>query len=174
MADSIDVLARLMAVLALAALAGACASTGSVPKPVPMPGGSGPGVKPLPTHAPVDDYALTTAALALRGAPYVNGGADPHGFDCSGFTQYVFAQFGVALPRSVKEQFQVGASVKAADINAGDLLFFATADRGASHVGIAIDQDEFVHAPSSRGVVRVERLSQSYWRRRFLGARRID
>jgi cell wall-associated NlpC family hydrolase len=120
-----------------------------------------------------DDYALVGTALALRGTPYRNGGTDPNGFDCSGFTQYVFAQHGVALPREVRDQFEQGKSIKTGDLEAGDLLFFTTVAPGATHVGIAIGSDQFVHAPSSTGVVRVERLSTSYWSTRFLGARRV-
>ena len=71
------------------------------------------------------------------------------------------AQYGIKLPRSVKEQFRVGKSVKPAEVAPGDLLFFSTTEAGASHVGIAVGGDEFIHAPSSKGVVRVERLSQS-------------
>jgi cell wall-associated NlpC family hydrolase len=121
----------------------------------------------------VDGYALVGTALALRGIPYRNGGVDPQGFDCSGFTQYVFAQYGVALPRDVREQFRVGKSVKPQDLSPGDIVFFATTDTGPSHVAIAIGGDEFVHAPSSTGVVRVEHLSSSYWSPRYLGARRL-
>ena len=105
--------------------------------------------------------------------PYRNGGSDPRGFDCSGFTQYVFAKYGVALPREARDQFQQGKSVKDAELAAGDLLFFTTVAPGPTHVGIAIGGDQFVHAPSSTGVVRVEHLSSSYWAGRYLGARRI-
>ena len=123
----------------------------------------------------MDGYALVGTALSLRGTPYRNGGTDPQGFDCSGFTQYVFAQYGVPLPREVRDQFDQGKSVKAGDeLAAGDLLFFTTVAPGPTHVGIAIGGDQFVHAPSSTGVVRVERLSASYWSTRYLGARRID
>lgn len=118
-------------------------------------------------------YALTGTALTLRGTPYRNGGTDLTGFDCSGFTQYVFSQHGIALPRDVKDQFEVGSNIKPDDIVAGDLLFFTTVAPGASHVGISLGGDEFVHAPSSTGVVRVERLSSSYWSQRFVAARRI-
>ena len=118
--------------------------------------------------------ALVGTALSLRGAPYRNGGADPQGFDCSGFTQYVFARYGVALPREVRDQFQQGKSVKEEELAAGDLLFFTTVAPGASHVGIAIGGDQFVHAPSEKGVVRVEQLSGQYWSSRFVGARRVD
>jgi len=208
--------ARAIASLILAAATGACASTGAVPHPFPMPGGTqssaapgttapgtadpgttaprttAPGTAPPATAAPVtnalgtrapstvapgvlfDSYALTGTALSLRGIPYRNGGSDPHGFDCSGFTQYVFAQYGISIPREVREQFRVGKSVEPDQLVAGDLLFFTTTDPGASHVGISIGGDEFVHAPSSTGVVRVEHLGSSYWSPRFLGARGIN
>jgi len=207
--------ARAIASLILAAATGACASTGAVPHPFPMPGGTqssaapgttapgtadpgttaprttAPGTAPPAAAAPVtnapgtrapstvapgvlfDSYALTGTALSLRGIPYRNGGTDPHGFDCSGFTQYVFAQYGISIPREVREQFRVGKSVEPDQLVAGDLLFFTTTDPGASHVGISIGGDEFVHAPSSTGVVRVEHLSSSYWSPRYLGARRL-
>ncbi len=167
-------------VLLAAACSGACASTGYSPKPFPTPGGVAPTSHPAPAPAAprtsstgVDGYALVGTALALRGAPYRNGGTDPQGFDCSGFTQYVFSQYGLSLPREVREQFRVGKSVKADALAPGDMLFFTTTDPGPSHVGIAIGGDQFVHAPSSNGVVRVENLSSSYWSPRFLGARRV-
>lgn len=167
---------------ALAVLATACASTGAVPKPFPTPGSAGPAglpgsVAPSPSPAPhssFDGYALAGTALSLRGAPYRNGGSDPTGFDCSGFTQYVFAQYGISLPRDVREQYRQGKSVKPEDLEAGDLVFFTTIDPGASHVAIAIGGDEFVHAPSSAGVVRVEHLSSRYWAPRYLGAKRLN
>jgi cell wall-associated NlpC family hydrolase len=117
--------------------------------------------------------ALISTALRFRGVPYRNGGSDPSGFDCSGFVQYVFGQLGTLLPREVREQYQLGRSVDLDDVQAGDLIFFETVGRGASHVGMAIGGGEFVHAPSSRGVVRVERYDAEYWARRFVGARRV-
>jgi cell wall-associated NlpC family hydrolase len=111
--------------------------------------------------------------LQFQGVPYRSGGSDPSGFDCSGFVQYVFSRFGTALPREVRDQYHAGRSVDLDDVEPGDLLFFETAGRGASHVGLAIGGDEFVHAPSSRGVVRVERYSAPYWASRFVGARRM-
>lgn len=196
--------ARALASLVLAVATGACASTGAVPRPFPMPApapapgtvaapvpgtvsGTDPGTDPgtvsgigsvtpgpAAIRLPFDGYALTGTALSLRGIPYRNGGTDPKGFDCSGFTQYVFAQHGISIPREVREQFRVGISVQPDQLVAGDLLFFTTTDPGASHVGISIGGDEFVHAPSSTGVVRVEHLGSSYWSPRFLGARRIN
>jgi len=118
-------------------------------------------------------YALTGTALTLRGIPYRNGGTDLAGFDCSGLTQYVFGQHGIALPRDVKDQFEMGSPIKPDEIAAGDLVFFTTIAPGASHVGISLGGDEFVHAPSSTGVVRVEHLSSSYWSQRFIVAKRV-
>jgi cell wall-associated NlpC family hydrolase len=172
--------------VALSLLSAACASTGGVPRPFPTPGptstrrgdratppDSNDGTtRSLPSNVP-DYYALVGTALSLRGIPYRDGGAGPGGFDCSGFTQYVFAQHGVALPRGVREQFGIGRTIRPDDLEPGDLIFFTTTERGASHVGIAVGNDEFVHAPSSAGVVRVERLSSSYWSARFVGARRV-
>ena len=116
---------------------------------------------------------LLTAALGLRGTPYRFGGNDPTGFDCSGFVRYVFAQFGYQLPREVQAQFKTGRPIAREEIQPGDLVFFETVSKGASHVGIALGNDEFVHAPSSRGVVRTERYTIEYWARRWIGARRI-
>jgi cell wall-associated NlpC family hydrolase len=164
--------------LASACLTG-CASTGGVPEPFPRPGGR-PARAPAPvpvattgTHPPADGYSIAGTALALRGAPYRDGGADPRGFDCSGFVEYVFSQHGVAVPRTVTELYAAGAEVQPNDIQAGDLLFFSTTAPGPSHVAMAIGGDEFVHAPSTSGVVRVERLSGGYWGRRFLVAKRV-
>jgi hypothetical protein len=181
-----SVLLRAALALAVSTLAAACASTGgpggAVPRPFPIPGDerqarTPPPARPQPTPEDVvDSYALVGTALSLRGVPYLNGGGDPQGFDCSGFTQYVFAQHGVSLPREVRDQFGQGRSVKPGELDAGDLLFFttvATSTPGPTHVGIAIGGDQFVHAPSSTGVVRVERLSAGYWSARYLGARRL-
>ena len=169
-----------------AACSGACASTGYRPQPFPVPGGTttppapprstSEGAAPAswaPRAAAVDGYAVAGTALSLRGAPYRNGGANPDGFDCSGFTQYVFSQYGLALPREVREQYRVGKTIGPEDLAPGDILFFTTTEPGPSHVAIALGGDQFVHAPSSTGVVRVERLSSSYWSPRYLGARRV-
>jgi cell wall-associated NlpC family hydrolase len=120
-----------------------------------------------------DGYSLVGTALALRGIPYRDGGSDPSGFDCSGFTQYVFAQHGLVLPREVRDQFRLGKAVKPEELAAGDVIFFTTTGPGPTHVAIAIGGDQFVHAPSTTGVVRVERLGSSYWAPRYLGAKRI-
>ena len=169
--------ASLVGAIALAGVAAGCASTGAVPRPFPSPGPRTVDVPPGAIPAAVTDrdtYALGGSALGLRGVPYRNGGADPGGFDCSGFTQYVFGRHGVGLPRSVSEQFERGRKVRPNDVREGDLLFFAIDGSDASHVAIAVGGDSFVHAPSSTGVVRVERLAAKYWADRFVGARRIE
>ena len=166
----------LAVILVVATLSGACAARGGVPVPRPFPGASLPpsAVEPAPEPpAPAPMPALISTALRFRGVPYRNGGSDPSGFDCSGFVQYVFGQLGTLLPREVRDQYRSGRSVDLDDVKAGDLLFFETEGRGASHVGVAIGGGEFVHAPSSRGVVRVERYDAAYWARRFVGARRV-
>jgi cell wall-associated NlpC family hydrolase len=179
---------RLLVLLGTALLAGGCASSGAVPRPFPTPRDDPPIVSPAPSPTttdpaagrpepalptgPADGYTLRSTALALRGAPYRNGGSTPEGFDCSGFVQYVFGRHGLTMPRETREQFQVGRAIRRDQLAPGDLVFFSTVAPGASHVGIVIDRDQFVHAPSTRGVVRVERLSASYWDRRFIGARR--
>lgn len=138
-------------------------------------------VAPLPT-APSDSTPreatdvvsrVLREALDLRGTPYRNGGSDPNGFDCSGFTQWVFARVGLRLPRETREQFQVGSPVRKGHQQPGDLIFFTTVARGASHVGIALGDDTFVHAPSSTGVVRIESLDLPYWSKRIVGVRRL-
>ena len=179
-------LVRLFSVLLLTAFAAGCAARGAVPKPFPgapvpetyppsaPPQPAEPG-KPAPAMPParLDAAAIVATALSFRGVPYRNGGSDPSGFDCSGLVQYVFAQHGLALPREVREQVEAGSDVRLAGVEPGDLIFFATAGSGASHVGVVIGGDEFVHAPSTRGVVRIERFSAPYWARRIVGVRRI-
>jgi cell wall-associated NlpC family hydrolase len=178
-------MARLLppfATLLLALLTGACASSGAIPRPFPgaaIP----PGAETVPADAappaPRTEAAaigadpIISAALDLRGTPYRNGGSDPSGFDCSGFVQYVYARTGVALPREVREQYQAGETIELGEVAPGDLLFFETVSRGASHVGLALGSNQFIHAPSSTGVVRVERYTAAYWSKRFVGARRV-
>ncbi len=163
----------------VAAASAGCATTGATPRPFPTPGTGAPG-RPSPAPAPggaargnATAYGVTGTALSLRGTPYRNGGSDPAGFDCSGFVKYVFEQNGVAMPRTVTELFRAGRQISGPELEPGDLVFFSTVSPGASHVGIAIGGDEFVHAPSSAGEVRVERLSAPYWATRLVGVRRV-
>ena len=171
-------------VLASGFLATGCASKGGVATPRPFPGAPAPpgAEAPLPPVAagtpaarPVPVPALIATALALKGTPYRYSGTDPaSGFDCSGFVQWVFARHGTAVPREVRDQYRVGRKIDEDEVKPGDLVFFETVTKGASHVGIAIGNGEFIHAPSSKGVVRVERYTSTYWAQRFVGARRIS
>lgn len=173
---------RLLCLLTAAMLAGACASTGAVPRPFPTPTPNSrsptpaslpaPG-SPLPPGTSPIAYSIAGTALSLRGSPYRNGGSDPSGFDCSGFVRYVFSQHGVTVPRTVTDLYRAGRQISDKQVEPGDLVFFSTVAPGATHVGIAIGGDQFVHAPSSTGEVRVERMSAPYWATRFVGARRV-
>ena len=171
---------RPAALVLIALLGTGCASSGAVPKPFPgAPTAAGEPTEAPPRIADVSpgSEAATLAlasALELRGVPYRMGGSDPSGFDCSGLVQWVFAQNGRALPREVREQYLIGREVEVDDVRPGDLLFFDTGSRPASHVGIALDRESFVHAPSTNGVVRVERYTSNYWSRRYVGARRVE
>jgi cell wall-associated NlpC family hydrolase len=160
--------------------AAGCASSGVSPRPFPTPPAAGPtppepSVDAAPTdRASGDGYAIASFALRLQGAPYRPGGADPQGFDCSGLVQYVFGSYGIGLPRVVAQQFQVGRGVSLDDLEPGDLVFFATDGHAASHVGIVVGGDRFVHAPNTRGVVRIDSLTSGYWGERVVGARRME
>lgn len=111
-------------------------------------------------------------SLNYVGVPYVFGGTTPRGFDCSGFTRYVFATAGISLPRTADVQFEVGVPVSYNNLKPGDLVFFSTYTYGASHVGIYLGDGKFINASSSRGVV-VDSLSMSYWANTYIGARRV-
>ena len=169
--------------MVVATLASGCATTGVTPRPFPRPGNApetpvealpNAGVTPTgTTQARTSGYEISGTALSLRGTPYRNGGSDTTGFDCSGLVWYVFARHGIVLPRTVFEQYRAGTHVATPDLQEGDLVFFTTTAPGASHVGILVGGDSFIHAPTSTGVVRVEHLASSYWSARFLGARRV-
>ncbi|MBA3949454.1 MAG: C40 family peptidase [Acidobacteria bacterium] len=163
---------RLPLVVLVIAVSTACASTGRhAPRPFPTaPTPAFPG-SPTPSGRSLVTTDVLSTALDLLGTPYRLGGSDASGFDCSGFVQFVLARHAVSVPRTVVQQFAVGDPARG--VEAGDLVFFRTAGRRASHVGIAVDGESFVHAPSSRGVVRIERLDAPYWSARFLGARRV-
>ena len=114
---------------------------------------------------------LTKNAMRFLGVRYSFGGTSAYGFDCSGYTQHVFAMMGVHLPRMADEQYYAGKKI-AGEPQVGDLVFFHTYAAGVSHVGISLGGDRFVHASSSRGVT-VSSLHDSYWGPRYLGAKRV-
>ena len=132
-----------------------------------------------PAPFPGSRISLTSAVLdtatGLEGTPYRLGGSDPQtGFDCSGLVRYVLARHAIAMPRTVAEQYERGRAVGRADLRAGDLVFYSTIAAGPSHVGIVMaDRATFLHAPSDGGRVRRDRLDATYWRTRWVGARRV-
>ncbi|QDR80187.1 C40 family peptidase [Sporomusa termitida] len=115
---------------------------------------------------------IIQTSMRYTGVPYVFGGTSPNGFDCSGFTRYVFAQSGVYLPRMADEQFGIGRAVSHSRLRPGDLVFFSTYAAGASHSGIYLGDGKFISATSSRGVA-INGMNSSYWGPRYIGARRV-
>ncbi|MBN8713905.1 MAG: C40 family peptidase [Xanthomonadales bacterium] len=119
--------------------------------------------------------ALVDLAMSLRDIPYVSGGSTPStGFDCSGFVRYVFARaIGMRLPANAASQFLAGLKVSRGRLKTGDLVFFHTSGKHRiSHVGIYLSNGRFIHAPTSGKTVEVSSLNETYWSRRFAGARR--
>ncbi|WP_107840848.1 C40 family peptidase [Metasolibacillus meyeri] len=115
---------------------------------------------------------LTTSAYQYIGTPYVYGGTTTRGFDCSGFTRQVFSDLGISLPRTSGSQYGQGQSVTKGNLQAGDLIFFNTSGAGVSHVGIYIGDQKFIHSQTSRGV-SVSNINESYWAKRYIGAKRV-
>lgn len=146
------------------AIAAGCASQPPAPPP--------PETQPV---SPERAEALLQALLTL-GVDYRNGGNSPaSGFDCSGLVAHVFREaYGMRLPHNAQAQSELGVRVSLSELRAGDLVFYNTLNRPFSHVGIYVGDGRFVHAPKSGAHVRVERVTASYWIRRFDGARRIQ
>jgi peptidoglycan DL-endopeptidase CwlO len=111
---------------------------------------------------------LVGFARGLLGTPYVYGGSSPSGFDCSGFTSYVYAHFGIELPHSSGAQSVLGRHVARAALRPGDLVFFD----GLGHVGIYVGNGLFIHAPHTGTTVSIEPLA-GWYSATYDGARRI-
>lgn len=124
---------------------------------------------------------LLDNATTLLGAPYHLGGATKRAFDCSGFTSYVFKQFGIILPRSSRDQARNGIKIAKSDVRPGDLIFFngrrGIGSRSIGHVGIVIanngnDNIKFIH--SAKGGVQISNLKEDvYYKKRYVSATRI-
>lgn len=114
-------------------------------------------------------------ALSLTGVKYKYGGKSPEtGFDCSGFVRYVFQQAAnLTLPHGARALSQLGQSIPVDQLQPGDLVFFNTLKSAFSHVGIYLGDGKFIHAPSSGGGIHVVDMNDSYWAKRFNGARRM-
>lgn len=116
---------------------------------------------------------VVSTALKYIGVPYVWGGSSAAGFDCSGFTQYVFKQYGYYLNRTAASQYSNGVAVSRANLLPGDLVFFERtyATNGISHVGIYIGNNQFIHAGNSG--VAIASLNENYYASRYCGACRV-
>lgn len=128
----------------------------------------------VPTYdadAPAARYGhVVGIALQYLGIPYVWGGSSPStGFDCSGFTSYVYAQVGVSLPHHAASQYSMGTPVAYEQLAPGDLVFFS----GLGHVGIYIGGGRFVHSPHTGDVVKISSIWDSWYASRWVGARRL-
>jgi len=124
----------------------------------------------------IPPQAIIETALSLRGKPARYGGTTPSGFDCAGFTVYVFAQHGIQLPRTAHAQARYGKKVYRRELLPADLIFFHTKSWGAdlNHVGIYIGNNQFIHVGySAPADVRIDSMNNPYYEKRFLYGRRI-
>lgn len=120
-----------------------------------------------------EESTLVSVVNSVYGTPYKYGGATTAGFDCSGFTRYVFKKLGIDLARVSAAQYKQGTAVSKSQLQAGDLVFFNTSGTGrVSHVGVYLGDGEFAHASSSNGI-SIDSLDSSYYKNRYIGAKRI-
>jgi PPM family protein phosphatase len=154
------VLSRIVGVLAAVATLAGCSS--AAPRSARPPAVSGPVSSPTPA-------GIVSTALKYVGAPYARGGSSPAGFDCSGFVMFVYRRHGVALPHGAAPQYRLGSPVSREDLEPGDIVFFD----GLRHSGIYIGGARFVHATKPGDVVKVSRIDEDWFRRRWVGARRV-
>jgi peptidoglycan DL-endopeptidase CwlO len=129
------------------------------------------GVKRLPPQrlrAELPGARAVAFARRWLGVPYRWGGSTPAGFDCSGFTSYIWRRFGVRLPHNAAAQFSVGTPIPRSRLRPGDLLFFS----GLGHVGLYVGRGRMIHSPHSGSRVEIVPLAERYGAR-LIGARRL-
>lgn len=151
-----------------ALLAAGCATTSRVPQ-----GAEHENVRDLRPEESTAGAKLLLIARGLVGTPYRFGGDDPRGFDCSGLVVYSFERIGVDVPRTAADQRRAARTVKRAELEPGDLVFFRTSSRRVDHVGIYAGDGRFIHAPSSGRVVSYADLDDPYYLTHFAGAGRF-
>jgi cell wall-associated NlpC family hydrolase len=131
--------------------------------------------RPAPPAPPpvLETNPVVKVAQAVVGAPYRYGGESPtEGFDCSGLVQYAYGRIGVAVPRTVREQYRRLVRIPTGQLTPGDLVFFLPPGGGGMHVGIYLGDGRFLHAPSSGKRVGYGSLANPYWQACFVGGRR--
>src|SRR5687767_2804273 len=133
-------------------------------------------IQPLSPDASRDSHPAAARAAAtaasMVGRPYRYGGEEPNGFDCSGLVYYAYRSAGAIVPRVSRDQLRASRVVSLKDAQPGDLVFFKLANN-ASHVGIYLGEDRFVHAPSTGRSVEIQSLRSGYYERHFLRAGRL-
>ena len=119
--------------------------------------------------------SIVAEAKKYLGTPYVYGGASPSGFDCSGFVYYVLKQNGFAPYRTPADQYKQGTYVSKANLQPGDIVFFAGtgSSNAISHVGIYVGNGQMIHSPNSRSTVSYADITSGYWANHYYGARRM-
>lgn len=151
-------------------------STGVTPSAAALSGTTSSGSSQESSNTPssVTGGQILAEAKKYLGTRYVYGGASPSGFDCSGFVYYVLKQMGFSPYRTPADQYRMGTSVTKANLQPGDIVFFAnTYASGISHVGIYAGNGQFIHAPNSRSTVSYSDLTSGYWAEHYYGARRM-
>lgn len=117
--------------------------------------------------------SIVATARKQIGIRYKFGGREPSdGFDCSGLALWVHRRHGLKIPSGSSQQFKGGRKVKRSKLRPGDLVFFTTYKKGPSHVGVYTGHGTFIHSPRSGRTVSETSLSNPYWKKRYLGARR--
>ena len=129
--------------------------------------------RPATRYAPIAGEKAAITAVSMIGRPYRHRGDSPAGFDCSGLVRYSYLSAGMDVPHGAKGLEQATTAISSRTMRKGDLLFFSENGKNYTHVGIYLENNLFVHAPSSGGKVRKDSLNDPYWKKSFLEARRF-